>query len=177
MTSRTFHRPEIDLADATLASAGRSPVRALIQSPTLRMGWIADQHRDLASEYAPSSRQAIVWQHWLLIDAVLAAADSGIHNARWSQDEAVTFIADQALISEALARDAAAYITAYPGVFTAKQIGARRIAFLRTRATAILSDTYSERAFGDVVLGDGDRPYPMLVSDVESWYESQLGTP
>lgn len=175
--SRTFHRPELDLADATLASAGRSPIRALIQSPTLRLGWVRDQHISSAADYSHSSLQAVVWQHWLLVDAVLAAADTGIHTQRWTEERAVSFVVDQALISNSLARDAVAYISAYPGVFTTKQIGARRIAFLRTRATAILSDNFSERAFGDVVLGDGDRPYPMLVSDIETWYESQLGAP
>lgn len=175
--SRTFHRPEVELADATLASAGRSPIRALITSPTLRMGWIRDQHLASATDHDPLSMQAMVWQHWLLVDAVLAAADTGIHNQRWSEERAVAFITEQALISEALALDAVAYIGAYPGVFAARHIGARRISFLRTRATAILSDSFSERAFGDVILGDGDRPYSMLVSDVESWYESQLGAP
>lgn len=175
--SRVYHRPEVDLTDATLASAGRSPIRALIPSPTLRMGWIRDQHLASATDHDPTSLQDIVWQHWLLIDAVLAAADTGIHNQRWSEERAMTFVAEQALISEVLARDAVAYICAYPGEFTAKQIGARRISFLRTRATAILSDAFSERAFGDIVLGDGDRPYSMLVSDVEAWYESQLGVP
>ena len=164
---------EVDLADATLASAGRSAIRALVHRPAMRLGWASDQQRLLASQ-ARTTGQALAWQHWLLIEAVIATADTGIHLNRWSVETATQYIAENALLSETIARDIVVHISAYPGTFTTRQVGARRIASLRDRARAILSTTYSESSFGDVVLSDGHRPHSMLINDVETWYETIL---
>lgn len=177
LLSRAFHQPDTELADATLASAGRSPVRALISSPALRAGWASDQQRLVAEQGRLDPLQVAAWRHWLLVEAALATVDTGIHIERWTADAAVEYLIDQALLSEPIAQSAVRYIAGTPGQFTARQIGARRIASLRVRAQAILSDAYSESDFGNIVLSDGDRPYNMLVADVESWYEAQLGAP
>lgn len=171
--SADFQTPATRIATAIRGRAGTARIRLALNFPGFQLGWQSDAHVQ-ASARLQAGPHRLAWQHWQLIEAGLAAADTGLHHAHWSADETRDYLMRETALSADLAGDAVAMIAARPGHYAARLEGARRLTTLRVRARAILGDTYREPVFQEVLLGDGPRPFDMVKDDVEAWYESQL---
>ena len=99
--------------------------------------------------------------------------DTGIHDKRWSREQAIKYLKDntpnpQGDIDKAIER----YIV-YPGQATAYLIGKLKIMELRTRAQTALGSRFNYRAFHDVVLQSGPVPLDILERRVDAWIAAE----
>jgi uncharacterized protein (DUF885 family) len=95
--------------------------------------------------------------------------DTGLHVKRWTRDEAVQWLVENAPNSEGDAiREIERYIV-MPGQATAYMVGMQKILELRERARAELGDRFVVREFHDVVLRDGAVPLVVLEELVTDW--------
>jgi len=71
-------------------------------------------------------------------------------------------------------RRAALHVVANPGEASARMIAYRRLISLKARASGVLGQRYNELEFQSVLLTDGPRPFSIIESDVDRWYEAIL---
>jgi uncharacterized protein (DUF885 family) len=95
--------------------------------------------------------------------------DTGLHDKRWSREEAMQWLADNTPnppgdIEKAIER----YIV-YPGQATAYMIGKLKIMELREMARSQLGDAFDIRAFHDVILKSGPVPLSIMEENVRGW--------
>ncbi|MEQ5788091.1 DUF885 domain-containing protein [Erythrobacter sp. NFXS35] len=95
--------------------------------------------------------------------------DTGIHDKRWSREDAIAWLAENTPnpagdIEKAIER----YIV-YPGQATAYMIGKLKIMELREQARTELGANFDIRAFHDVILTSGPVPLSILEENVEQW--------
>lgn len=109
-----------------------------------------------------------------LIQAVLAATDTGLHLERWTLSEATEFIAVESGLAEPLARQLALRIMARPGYQSAIATAFHRFEILSERSQAVLGARYSETDFQRTLIQAGPRPLPFIEADIEAWYGARL---
>jgi len=95
--------------------------------------------------------------------------DTGIHDKRWTREQAIKYLKDntpnpQGDIEKAIER----YIV-YPGQATAYMIGKLKIMELRERAQTQLGSRFDYKTFHDVVLESGPVPLDILERRVDAW--------
>jgi uncharacterized protein (DUF885 family) len=95
--------------------------------------------------------------------------DTGLHDKRWTREEAMQWLADNTPnppgdIEKAIER----YIV-YPGQATAYMIGKLKIMELRDMARGELGDAFDVRGFHDVILTSGPVPLSIMEENVRGW--------
>ena len=159
-------------------AGARAPYREIVEYPALQTAW---QHyvwdRGTAENTdAAASVQRIADESINLIQAVLAAADTGIHLNRWTIAEATNYIAVNAGLGEPLSRQLALNISARPAHHAAIATARQRIEALSERARAVLGEQYSETEFQRTLIEPGPRPMSLIEKDIETWYGQRLAT-
>jgi uncharacterized protein (DUF885 family) len=101
--------------------------------------------------------------------------DTGIHDKRWTREQAMRYLRDNTPnplgdIEKAIER----YIV-FPGQATAYLIGKLKIMELRGRAQTALGARFDIRAFHDVVLESGPVPLDILERRVDDWITRERG--
>lgn len=134
----------------------------------------------LYSEYAPkemgfyadpfSDFGRLAMELWR---AARLVVDTGLHDKRWTREEAIQYLIDNTPNPEGDCIKAIERYAVMPGQATAYKIGMLKILELRARAEEALGDGFDVRAFHDVVLKDGAVPLAVLEEKVDAWIASQ----
>lgn len=107
--------------------------------------------------------------------AARLVVDTGIHDKRWSREEAIQYLRDNTPNPEGdMVKAIERYITT-PGQATAYMIGKLKIMELREKARAELGEAFDIRAFHDLVLGSGPVPLDILEENVDAWIAARSG--
>lgn len=105
--------------------------------------------------------------------ATRLVVDTGIHDKRWSREQAIQYLKDNTPNPEGDIEKAIERYVVYPGQATAYLIGKLKIMDLRTRAQKAMGDRFDYRAFHDVVLESGPVPLDILERRVDAWIATQ----
>jgi uncharacterized protein (DUF885 family) len=101
--------------------------------------------------------------------------DTGIHDKRWSREQAIAYLKENTPNPDGDIEKAIERYIVYPGQATAYLIGKLKIMELRGRAQAALGDRFDYRTFHEVVLESGPVPLDILDRRVDRWIAKQKG--
>ncbi|MFC2951083.1 DUF885 domain-containing protein [Marinicaulis aureus] len=101
--------------------------------------------------------------------AARLVVDSGLHDKRWTREEAINYLLENTPNPEGDCIKAIERYIVMPGQATAYKVGMLKILELRRRAETALGDGFDVREFHDVVLRDGAVPLAILEENVDAW--------
>lgn len=160
----------------TLREAELPLARRLIWNLAYGEGW-ASYAETLADElglYSEDPLSRIGYLQSMLLRAACVVADTGIHNERWSRDQAIAYLTETAGLPRLAAADAVDRFTVRPGYGAANWLGRARFMDLRERAIRVLGPRFDPKAFHRVILTGGPRPLSMVDDDITRWYTAQV---
>lgn len=141
---------------------------AYIEGWGLYAEWVPTQLGLYDDPYADFGR--LSFELWRAIRLVV---DTGIHQLRWSREQAIDyFVAHSPMTRADATREIERYIV-MPGQATAYKVGMMKIMQLREHAQSTLGDDFSVREFHDLVLSGGALPLNILEQRVQQWLDSQ----
>jgi uncharacterized protein (DUF885 family) len=108
-----------------------------------------------------------------LLRTVRLVADTGLHAAGWSRQQAIDYMVRNADISAADAAAEVERFMALPGQTLAYRVGEIKIRRLREKAQAALGERFDPREFHDEVLKDGSMPLDILEAKIDRWIASK----
>ncbi|MEM9938056.1 MAG: DUF885 domain-containing protein [Pseudomonadota bacterium] len=101
--------------------------------------------------------------------AARLVVDTGIHQQKWTREEAIEYLLTNTPNPEGDCIKAIERYIVMPGQATAYKIGMNKILELRAQARETLGDAFDIRDFHDVVLKDGPVPLAILEENIEAW--------
>lgn len=107
--------------------------------------------------------------------AARLVVDTGLHDKRWTREQATQYLIDNTPNAEWDCIKAIDRYIVMPGQATAYKIGMLKILELRERASAALGDGFTLAAFHDVVLRDGPVPLAVLEEKIDTWIAESAG--
>lgn len=111
-----------------------------------------------------------------LFRAVRLVVDTGLHEKRWTREEAITYMLNNTGMAES---DVISEIERYivmPGQATAYKVGMMKILEVREKAKTALGDKFVLSEFHDVVLKNGAVPLDILDQLFEKWVAEKLAS-
>jgi uncharacterized protein (DUF885 family) len=107
--------------------------------------------------------------------AVRLVVDTGMHEMKWSREEAIAYMLENTGMTEAeVTREIERYAV-WPGQATAYKTGQLAILELRAEAEAALGDAFDLREFHEEILGNGGMPLGILNDNMREWIEREKG--
>ena len=104
--------------------------------------------------------------------------DTGIHNKKWTREEAIDYLVENTPNPKGDVTKAIERYIVMPGQATAYKIGMLKIVELREKAKNELGDQFDVRGFHDTVLANGAVPLDVLEDLVDEWVaEVKAGQP
>ncbi len=107
-----------------------------------------------------------------LFRAVRLVVDVGLHRNGWTREQALKFIMENTMSSEAGAALEIDRYIAWPGQALAYKIGQLRISAIRAKSEKTLGSKFDIRAFHDELLKDGALPLDLLETKMDAWIGS-----
>ena len=101
--------------------------------------------------------------------AARLVVDTGLHDKRWTRQQAIDYLSENTPNSLSDATNAIERYIVMPGQATAYKIGMLEILRLREHAKAELGDKFDLREYQDVVLANGAVPLSVLADLVNEW--------
>lgn len=101
--------------------------------------------------------------------AARLVVDTGLHDKKWTREEATQYLIDNTPNPESDCIKAIDRYIVMPGQATAYKIGMLKILDLRERAKTALGDKFTLAAYHDIVLRDGPVPLAILEEKVDAW--------
>jgi uncharacterized protein (DUF885 family) len=134
-------------------------------------GWAlyAERVADELGVYEGNPMGRIGYLQSYLFRAVRLVVDSGIHHKRWSREQAIRYMVDNAAEPEGSAIREIERYTVWPGQACAYKIGETVIAGLRDESERKLGRRFDIKQFHDAVLLGGGMPLTVLERRVRSW--------
>jgi uncharacterized protein (DUF885 family) len=124
------------------------------------MGFFTDPYRDFGR------------LSYELFRAVRLVVDTGIHDQRWTREQAIAYMMENTPMTEGdITPEVERYIV-WPAQALSYKIGMMTILDLRERARAELGERFSWGGFHDAVLTAGSLPLPLLEERVNAWIEA-----
>jgi len=108
-----------------------------------------------------------------LFRAVRLVVDTGLHDKRWTREQAISYMSEQTGTAES---DVVAEIERYmawPGQALGYKLGMLKILGLREQAKTRLADKFDLAEFHDVVLLNGAVPMAVLSRNVNHWLDNK----
>lgn len=145
--------------------------RRLVRFSAYTEGWAlyAEQVADELGVYADDPFGRIGFLQSQLFRAARIVVDTGIHHQRWSREQAVRWMVENAgeppLSTE---REIDRY-SVYPGQACSFKVGANRIVAAREAARRTMGARFDVRRFHDFILAAGPVPMSVLESSVAAW--------
>lgn len=99
--------------------------------------------------------------------------DTGLHEMKWSREEAIQYLVVNTPNSENDSTKAIERYIAMPGQATAYLVGKLKIMELRQKAKDELGDKFQYSGFHDEVLKDGPVPMTILEQKINKWIATQ----
>jgi len=101
--------------------------------------------------------------------AARLVVDTGLHDKRWTRQQAIDYLVNNTPNSVADSTSAIERYIVMPGQATAYKIGMLKIQELRARAKQQLGDKFDIREFHDLILAGGPVPLAVLDDIVNEW--------
>jgi len=101
--------------------------------------------------------------------AARLVVDTGLHDKKWTREEATQYLIDNTPNPESDCVKAIDRYIVMPGQATAYKIGMLKILELRERAKTALGDKFTLGDYHDVVLRDGSVPLAILEENIDAW--------
>ncbi|MDP5210894.1 DUF885 family protein [Microbulbifer sp. 2205BS26-8] len=95
--------------------------------------------------------------------------DTGIHNKRWTREDAINYLVENTPNPKGDVVKAIERYIVLPGQATAYKIGMLKIVELREKAKSALGEKFDVRAFHDTILANGAVPLDVLEELVDDW--------
>ncbi len=106
--------------------------------------------------------------------AARLVVDTGIHDLRWTREEAIAYLEENTPNPRGDCVHAIERYIVTPGQATAYKVGMNEILRLRELAATALGDGYSHVGFHRAVLGSGPLPLDLLAEQVQAWIDEVL---
>ncbi len=157
---------------SALAHAPALPLfRRIVRFSAYTEGWAlyAQQVADELGIYQDDPFGRIGYLQSNLFRAARIVVDTGLHHHRWTKQQAVAWMIENAgEQQEATDREVTRYAV-YPGQACSFKVGANAIVAARERARSVQGGAFDVRAFHDLVLASGPMPMTVLDASVDDW--------
>ena len=168
----TFHEavPGHHFQVTIAREAGELPIYRRTQGfSAYNEGWAlyAERVADELGVYADDPWGKIGYLQSYLFRAVRLVVDSGMHHMRWSREQAIRYMMENAAEPEGSAVREIERYAVWPGQACAYKIGQTVIAGLRSEAER--RGSFDIKAFHDAVLLSGSMPLTVLQQRVRGW--------
>ncbi|WP_016745359.1 DUF885 domain-containing protein, partial [Rhizorhabdus wittichii] len=104
-----------------------------------------------------------------LFRAARIVVDTGLHHERWTRDQAVRWMVENAGEQQASTEREVIRYAVYPGQACSFKVGANSILAAREAARATMGARFDVRAFHDLILTSGPMPMAVLEKAVGQW--------
>lgn len=108
-----------------------------------------------------------------LFRAVRLVVDTGLHDKRWTREQAITYMSEQTGTAESDVVSEIERYMAWPGQALGYKLGMLKILSLREQAKQQLGETFNLAEFHDVVLLNGAVPMSVLSKNVNHWLQQK----
>jgi uncharacterized protein (DUF885 family) len=109
-----------------------------------------------------------------LFRAVRLVVDTGLHQKRWTREQAISYMSDQTGTAESDVIAEIERYMAWPGQALGYKLGMLKILSLREKSKERLGKRFDLSEFHDVVLLGGAIPMEILEHNIEQWLEKKL---
>ncbi len=145
--------------------------RRIVRFSAYTEGWAlyAQQVADELGAFEGNAFGRIGYLQSELFRAARIVVDTGLHHHRWTKEQAVAWMVDNAgEQQEATDREVTRYAV-YPGQACSFKVGANAIHAAREDARKAMGGRFDVRDYHDLVLSSGPMPMSVLQSATESW--------
>lgn len=151
-------------------------LRRLLRFSAYSEGWAlyAEQLADEQGLYENDPIGRIGYLRWQLWRAARLVVDTGIHDKRWTRQQAIDYLRSVTGDASAVIVSEVERYAVMPGQACAYEIGRREIAALREEARNRLGPDFDLRGFHEAVLREGELPWPALRPIVRGWIDEKL---
>ena len=116
------------------------------------------------SEYASEYQKINIELNYVLS----AAVDLGVNGLGWSTKDVSKYL-DRLDLNSSIAKDLYDFATLQPGTILPYGVGVAMFELLENRAKNALGNDFDQKAFNEVLLNDGNRPFEVVEDDVNAY--------
>lgn len=116
------------------------------------------------SEYASEYQKINIELNYVLS----AAVDLGVNGLGWSTKDVSKYL-DRLALNSSIAKDLYDFATLQPGTVLPYGVGIAMFELLEKKAKNALGNDFDQKAFNEVLLNDGNRPFEVVEDDVNAY--------